>query len=86
VLIPGLADLSLVFANDLAQPIQLARLETSVSSERGCVEPELAQGAISSDVNMRRLVAIEAVEKEAIRPRGNLDRRHRDETNVRTRR
>src|SRR5437867_10360827 len=73
VLMPRLQDLGQVLVNIHPNLRELPRGEPVVLRERYRLEPELAHHSLTTSVNVRGFVAVEAVEIEAIRPRDALD-------------
>jgi hypothetical protein len=62
--------------DDLPDAIQFLRGEAVVVRQGDGIEPELANAAIPTDVDMPRLVAVETLEKEAVRAGYAGDSRH----------
>jgi hypothetical protein len=56
--------------------IQLPRGEAMVASQSERIQPKLAGAALALHMEMRWFVAVEAHEKEPVRPRDVLDPRH----------
>jgi hypothetical protein len=76
MLIPSLQDPLSVFRNQLANTIQLGGRKSLVETEHDRLQPELADHSLTPNVHMLRLVAVETIEEEPIRPRNIANRRH----------
>jgi hypothetical protein len=71
VFIPGLYDLLQVVDNQLANAIQLFGGVSIIIRQRDGFEPELARIAIPTDMDMPRLITVEAVKEKTIRSRNS---------------
>jgi hypothetical protein len=69
VLIPRLQDSRQMTPDESVDHVQVLGLETVVASEHQPLKPEFAGLVLALHVNVRRLAAIEAREKEPIRSR-----------------
>jgi hypothetical protein len=62
--------------NDIADNIQFVGLEALIVSERQRFKPEFAGPVFTLHVNVGRLEAVEARQKEPMRPSDTFDSRH----------
>jgi hypothetical protein len=62
--------------NDGTDQIQLSSAETLILGELNGLKPELARLALSADMNVRRFIAIDAVEIEEVRARDAMNSGH----------
>ena len=76
MLTPSLQDQIYILVNQTADPIQLSRRKTVVFRERNRTKPELTEQPVPLDMDMLRLVAIEAVEEQPVRTRDVPDSWH----------
>jgi hypothetical protein len=67
MLIPSLIDLGDIFNDQATYFVELLRCKSIVSRQRNGFKPKLAGLSLALDVNVWRLVAIEAVKVESIR-------------------
>jgi penicillin V acylase-like amidase (Ntn superfamily) len=70
---PCLNNLLLVVLNDSANSVQLLGRKAAVSAQRDGIKPKLAGHSAPLDVYVRGLIAVKAVEKEAIGTRNVFD-------------
>src|SRR6266496_1460535 len=67
MLMPCLLDLFQVLLNGCANAVELSSRETVILGQSDRLNPELADHPFSLDVNVRRLVAVKAVEVKPVR-------------------
>src|SRR6266536_1430964 len=86
VLIPCLQNPGEMFLNIRPDNVQLPRREFVTARQGDWLEPELAHHALTADVHVLRLTAVEAIEIEPVRTRDVPDSRHSSITRRRKRR
>jgi hypothetical protein len=65
-----------VFDDQLSNAVKLGRREPFIETEHNRFQPEFARDAFASNMNMLRLIAVEAVEKQPVRARHISNRWH----------
>jgi hypothetical protein len=73
---PCLEDVGFILDNYPTDLIELARAEASIPGQTNWIDPELGLVSFAPNVHVRRFRAVEAVEKQPIRPRNIPDPRH----------
>ena len=76
MLTPSLQDQIQILVHQTAEHIQFSRRKTFVFRERNRTKPELTEQPVPLDMDMLRLVAIEAVEEQPVRTRDVPDSWH----------
>jgi hypothetical protein len=76
MLIPSLQNSVPMFYNQPANAVQFGRRKSIVEAQYDRLQPEFAYQMLTTNVYVLRLVAVEAVEKEPVRPRYITNRRH----------
>jgi hypothetical protein len=74
--IPTLLDEAQVLVNQSSDSVQIPRREPTTAGELHRLKPEFAGCVVPFDVDVWRLVAVEAEEEEPVRTREVLDSRH----------